>query len=446
MRDFALVFAVIVGLGLTLRFPFVGLLLWTWFSFMSPQSETFWFAREAPLNMIVAAVTVLVWLLSSERKMPPNHAIVWLSGIFLVWVTFNGFFAVDPDWSWQFWDRAWKTFALGLVMVAMVDSRVRLHALSWVIVISLFYYGVKGGLFTLATGGAHRVLGPSGTIIGDNNQLALALLMVLPLANYLRSQSKHWWVSLALLGGMGLTVIAIIGSDSRGGFIGLAILTVAALLKVRKKMAYAAIAALVIVPTLYYMPETFFARVNSIAAYDTDGSFLGRLRAWEVAFSYARDHFPLGAGFYGPQLGEVFNAYFPQYYPLAAHSIYFQVLGEQGFVGLALYLMMLVAIFVQSAKVRRATARRPELAWAHELGTMIQLSMIVFCVCGAALSMAYYDGLIACSAMLVSLSRIAIAANARKDAFSRAAVPLREARAPAVPVASALGGAHSGPG
>jgi probable O-glycosylation ligase (exosortase A-associated) len=406
MRDLFLVVAVLAGLGVTVVSPFAGVLIWTWFSVMSPQAETYGFAQTLPLNFIVAAATALFWFFGRERKIPPNDIITWTTFIFLVWITFNSFFAVDPAWSWPYWDRTWKIFALGLFVAMSGHTKVRLQALVWVTVISLFYYGVKGGLFTLISGGGFHVIGPEGTIIADNNQLALALLMALPLANYLRSQTEKRWISLILLASMALTVISVLGSYSRGGFIGLAILLVAAWLRVRNKLVYPIVAALLIVPMLFFMPDSFYERLSSIGSYNSDTSFQGRIIAWEVAFDYARDHFPFGAGFYAPQLGKVFNVYFPDELPHAAHSIYFQVLGEQGFVGLAIYLVIIAAAFWKCGRIIRACGVNPKLQWAKELAAMIQLSLLVFCVSGAALSMAYYDVFIICTAMLLPLSQL----------------------------------------
>jgi probable O-glycosylation ligase (exosortase A-associated) len=183
VRDYALILALLVGLGITFPFPFVGVLLWTWLGVMNPHMETYGLAREIPLNFIVALVTVVAWLLAKERKIPPNDFILWMIFAFLVWVTFNSFFAVDPSWSWPLWDRTWKIFALGIMVAVTATTKARIHSLVWIVVISLFYYGVKGGIFTLTSGGVYHVYGPESTIIGDNNQLATALLMALPLAN-----------------------------------------------------------------------------------------------------------------------------------------------------------------------------------------------------------------------------------------------------------------------
>ena len=403
MRDIFLLTFTLAGAGVSLFYPFAGVLLWTWFSLMSPQSETYGFAMSLPLNLLVAGCAVIGLFFSRQSKAPPNDMLLWLCFAFLFWCTLNTLVAANPDWSWLYWNRTWKIFVLGLIVAMTVRSRVRIQALLWIIVASLFYYGVKGGIFTLISGGGSHVLGPQGTIIGDNNQLALALLMTLPLANYLRGQSANPWIRRLLLVAMGFTVVAILGTYSRGGFIGLAALLAFAFMRSRSKLGYVVAVCAVVVPALMFMPDSFFDRLHTIHDYASDSSFQGRVVAWHVAYDYARDHFPFGAGFYGPQLGEVFRIYYPQETLRAAHSIYFQVLGEQGFMGLALYLTILLLSFLRAGQLKRLAMERAETGWAAELASMIWLSLLVFGLSGAALSMAYYDLFILLIGLLVAL-------------------------------------------
>jgi probable O-glycosylation ligase (exosortase A-associated) len=414
MRDIALVLAIAAGLGITLLYPFAGVLLWTWFTLQNPHEEAYGFSHSLPLNLIIAIVTIGAWLLGGERKLPPSRFLIWIMFIFLAWMTFNSFFAYSPDWSWPFWDRTWKIFALGFIVATLATNRVRIHAIIWAIVLSLFYYGVKGGIFTLVTGGNFRVEGPPHTIIGDNNQLALALLMTLPLANYLRTQTANKYISWGLLAGMALTLVSVVGSYSRGAIVALGALAIFGWLRSRRKILYAVLAGVFLFGALNLMPQSFWDRVNTIQTPGEDPSFQGRLVAWQVAYKYANDHFPFGAGFYGPQLPGIFHSYFPQEEPHAAHSIYFQVLGEHGYIGLAIYLLMIAGAFWSSARIIRAARGRPEFAWAGHLALMIQLCFVAFCVGGAALSMAYYDMFVLCIALLVPLRDLV---ETRREAF-----------------------------
>ncbi len=446
LRSVILIGAILAALGFAFSNPFAGLLAWAWIALQFPNDEVWGFARMIPSNLIVAVFTIAAWLMSNERKVLPNQFLAWASAVFLAWMTINSFFAVDPAWSWPFWDRTWKTFALGFMVAVLATNRVRIYALVWICVLSLFYYGVKGGLFTIVTGGGNHVMGPPRSPIGDNNDLALALLMTIPLADYLRRQSVNRLMRFGLAAGTVLSVLSVIGSYSRGALIGLGALALAAILRSRHKLLYFSGAAVAVIALLNFMPDKFWERAGTIAtaastigtannaesadekptkaqtadekannaktADETAGKVEGengvpsmqeRITAWTVAYDYARDHFPFGGGFYSTQLSAVYNYYFPDKSTHAAHSIYFQVLGEHGFPGLFLYLLILAVAFIKCSAIIRADRLRPGREWAVALAQTIQLSLFVFCVAGAALSMAYYDLFVILIGLLVAL-------------------------------------------
>lgn len=408
MRSYALLLAILAALGMTVRNPFVGVLLWTWLSLQSPHMDAWGIVNSVPTNLIVAVVTILSLAFSKENKLPPSGAITATLIAFMVWMTFNSFFAYDPSWSWPIWDRTWKIFLLGLLVAATAHNRTRMHAILWVAVISLFFYGVKGGVFTITTGGHNHVLGPGNTIIADNNQLAVALLMSLPLANYLRIHTLDKRIKAALLAGIILTVIAVLGTYSRGAVIGLGALGALFLLRTRNKILYLMLAAIVLGFAINFMPDQFFDRVNSMNDLQTDASFQGRLMAWQVSFHYAVDHFPFGAGFYGTQLPGVFHTYFPGQDTHAAHSIYFQVLGEHGFPGLAIYLILIASAFLLCFRIIGKARKKPETQWIADMAVALQASLFVFCVAGAGLSMAYYDLFVIEVLMLLPLGALVL--------------------------------------
>jgi putative inorganic carbon (hco3(-)) transporter len=422
MRDIFLVVAVLIGLGFTLRFPFVGILLWVWFSIMSPHEEAFGFSQTLPLNFAIAVVTVVSWLLSKEPKRFPVQRITILLLIFLAWITVDSFFAYAPDFSWPYWDRVWIIFALGFMISCLATNRVRIEALLWCAAISLMYYGVKGGIFTIATGGSYRVYGPPATIIGDNNQLALALLMVLPVIEYLRSTVASKLLSKVLLGCMVLIGVSILGSYSRGAYIGMAVLALIVVAQSKRKVIYFLAIGSFAIAALWLMPASFSDRVNTIGSANSDASVLGRWMAWQVATHYAVDHFPFGAGFYAPQLQPIFNRYFPGEMPHAAHSIYFQVLGEHGFVGLVLYISLLIVAAQCFRKLARLKLQNTDVNWLHRLSQLCFSSVVAFGVGGAALSMAYYDLFIIIICLIPPLNLIADSAIAKKRSDQSAAV------------------------
>ena len=168
----------------------------------------------------------------------------------------------------------------------------------------------------------------------------------------------------------------------------------------------------VIVPALAFMPASFYARMNTIHDTSGDSSVQGRIDAWSVALGVARDHFPFGAGFDGPQKPWIWRRYQPGKESHAAHSIFFEVLGDQGFGGLAIYLVFLAVCVGNAISIRRLTRDRAEFAWAYELAGMLQLSLFVFCLGGAALSFAYYDALFICAGLLSVMKELVVRSTA----------------------------------
>ncbi len=167
------------------------------------------------------------------------------------------------------------------------------------------------------------------------------------------------------------------------------------------------------------MPEQWFARMNSIDDYQQDISALGRLNAWQFALKVAAQH-PLGGGF-NVFTRQMFYQYAPE--PLnyhAAHSIYFQVLGEHGYIGLALFLALMVCAWRSGSRLQSACRGLPELAWAADLAAMIQVSLVGFAVGGAFLSLAYYDYYYFLIAALVLVEK---QLAARPSLIAQAALP-----------------------
>jgi putative inorganic carbon (hco3(-)) transporter len=102
-----------------------------------------------------------------------------------------------------------KIQLMTFVAFMAIRNRKHIEAFVWVIVISIGFYGFKGGIFTIATGGSGRVWGPPDSYLNGNNEIGLALTMVIPLANYLRQVSTSRWVRRGLLLSMLLCAAAV---------------------------------------------------------------------------------------------------------------------------------------------------------------------------------------------------------------------------------------------
>lgn len=326
--------------------------------------------------------------------------------MFLGWTCLTTFTAVVPDSA----SAAWQEFAKVLVMVfatlAMVKSQERMRGLVWMIVVSLGFYGFRGGLFTLLHGGANHVLGPPKSFIADNNALALALCMTLPLMRYLQLHSARRFVRIGLGTGMLLSSIAVLGTYSRGGLIALTVVAGVLFLKSRRRLAVVLIIAAVGFAGLHLMPAQWTNRMGTLKDARQTGSGESRLQSWEFATNVAVHRPLLGGGLNVYQSALMWERYGPEgATPRAIHSIYFRVLGEQGFIGLGLFMALLLVSWKNCSRVRRQTRNVPDMKWAFDLASMLQVSLVAYASAGAFLPMPYFDltyQLMALSALLLT--------------------------------------------
>src|SRR6185295_14023781 len=117
-----------------------------------------------------------------------------------------------------------------------------------------------------------------------------------------------------------------------------------------------------------------------------------RLNSWQTMINIAKDRPLIGGGFNVAE-PEIYQRYSPDPSRKAhvAHSIYFQALGEHGYVGLALYLLIFWGTWRKASAIARITKGRPDLAWAHEFAAMMQVTLLGFAVGGAFLSLVNFD-------------------------------------------------------
>ena len=339
MRDIIVTAVVFGALLLTFKHPHYGIYLWSWLSYMNPHKQAWGFATDMPFAFMTAVVTLTVYLLSKEPRRLPWTPETILLLIFLGWVTFTTFFAFYPNLAWEQWGKVWKIQLMTLLTVMLITDRKRLEILVWVIALSLAYYGVKGGIFTILHGGVHRVQGPTGTFIAGNNEIGLALIMTVPLLRYLHLQAQKKLIRLGLATAMILTGLAAIGTQSRGALLAAAAMGGLLWLKSRNKATTAVyiIAAVVLIAAI--MPQQYWDRMNTIKTYEQDASAIGRINAWHTAFNMAKDRIT-GGGLQAFQAPTV-HKYAPDPSNVRdVHSIYFQVMGEQGFIGLCLFLLI----------------------------------------------------------------------------------------------------------
>jgi putative inorganic carbon (hco3(-)) transporter len=379
-------------LPITLVQPFVGVILWSWISFMNPHRLVYGASEMMPWAMMVFIGTLVGCVVAGEPKRSLANGVTVLIGVFLVMITFTTIFAVGP-WNDVFskYESVFKTFLFLLVTAALLTSRERIHALVWVMVLSLGFFAIKGGGFTLLTGGSFAVYGPPDSMIRDNNNLATALLVVLPLMNYLRTESRHAIVRNGIVAAMLLTLLAVIGSYSRGALLALAAVVGYFWLKSSKKLMIGMALAVALAGAIAFMPGGWSDRMWSIQRYDQDASAEGRLDVWHSAWIIAVSRPLVGGGFYVTYAQPSLEQFVPGASVRAVHSIWLEILAEHGFPTFFVWVGINVAAAVYARRIIKQATGVPGMEWAVNLAKMAQISMIAYLSGGTFLSLCYWD-------------------------------------------------------
>jgi probable O-glycosylation ligase (exosortase A-associated) len=431
MRGATLTGAFALLLVLVLLHPFAGVLLWNWVSFMNPHRLVWGPAGEWPWAAIIFAATLLGCALGNELRLPPRNATTLLLVALMGCFTATSLVALgNPAEVWDKWEHTIKVM-LGLLLTAsMLTTRRRIHALIWVMAISLCYFGVRGGVFAILNGGNYRVWGPPQTMITDNNHLAAAMLIALPLVNYLRMQSAHALVRAGLAVAMGLTLLATIASYSRGALLGLAAVTLIFWWRSQRKVLSAIVLAASLAGAITFMPGGWTDRMESITAYQEDASASERLVLWGISWKLALDRPLVGAGFTGPYSRAVVDRVEPGGPARAVHSIWFELLGEQGFPTFILWAALSFVGLWQAVRIAALTRGRADLAWAHDLGRMAQASIVAYLVAGSFLSLSYWDYYWTLLVVVAATQSLVLRALAGEGAPRKTLAPMAATAAP----------------
>jgi probable O-glycosylation ligase (exosortase A-associated) len=400
------VFLIILGsLPISLLQPWIGVLVFSWISYMNPHKYAWGFIRTFPVAMIVALVT-LVGLVATKDKsrLPRDPATLLMLGLWILFFV-TTCFALNQQGAWPQLEKVSKILLMTFVTIKLINSPSKLRWLLLVMALSVGLIGLKGGIWAVGTGGAHRVYGPAGSFFGDNNDLALALNMTLPLLLYLSKDEPRKWLKWVLHTCFVMSIVAIIFTYSRGGFLTLLAVGAVLLIKARYKVLAGIMIIVAVFALSFIVTEKWTGRMDTINTYQQDGSAMGRLHAWKMAWNIAVARPLVGGGFETWKFG---GAYAETPHGVRDfHSNYFEMLGEHGFIGLAMYLMLLVYSLSTLTFLKWRIRQDPDLQWARHYPDMLQVAIMAYALGGAFLGRAYFDlfyHLVACLIILKELS------------------------------------------
>ena len=424
MRDL-LLFAIVMGLiPVILWRPWIGILAWFWAGLFFPQAHAWGFMRTFPLAVVIGGTTLVALVLTKDRRPMPYTREMVMMFVLVGYFTMTSYFAVNPSGAWAQWDRVMRVLIITFITPMLIYGERRIVLLLLVITLSIAFYGFKGGPFAIATGGSYMVLGPRGTFISGNTYIGVAMLMVLPLIlASARMFHRRWvdfgwpivqywskWIGWGLYATFWLTAISILATHSRGALLGFLAIAPFLFLRMRMKGLMISLALVGVLVIGFTVPDRLMAQWQTILTYEQDASAMQRVQAWGVSWNMAMERPITGMGFRLTGRGYDWWLSYANFdggwgIAFSPHSVYFQMMSQHGFGGLAVWLLLVGFAFLTLGRIRRTAAKQTGQLWLAEYAWALQVGLIGFMAAGTFLDVAYFNLLYAFIALAIIMRR-----------------------------------------
>lgn len=413
MRDLALVGFLAALLALGLRRPFLFTLAYVYVDTVSPQRLSYYLLNSIPLSMIVAVLAMGSWLVFERKDRISFTARQGLILLLLAYCGMTTVYADVPVAAWEKWDWAWKALAFAVFLPFTMRSRLRIEGVLLFLTLSAAAIIIVGGIKTVLSGGGYGVL----NLMVDNNSglyessiistVSIALIpIILWLARYGTIFPSDWRVKLFAYALVFACLLMPIGTEARTGLVCIGVLALLMLrdMDMKRRFLFAGAACALAVASIPFLPNSFTQRMETIQGYQADESANTRLAVWGWTLEYVREH-PFGGGFGAYHQNRIqvqttdvrggeglqtvaTNVQADQ--GRAWHSSYFEMLGEQGWPGLFIFLTIQIISLVRLEIMRRRYRRSEgEDEWIAPLATSLQHFQLIYMIGSAFVQTAF---------------------------------------------------------
>jgi putative inorganic carbon (hco3(-)) transporter len=386
MRDLAILLVFVMYLCVGMPVPFVAALGYVWVDTFYPQAVSYGLLSYVPVSLIVALVAMISYMLFDRRAAPrPGFHLLAAIAMFL-WVTASLEWALVPDAAWSKWNWAGKTVAFSALIPFFFRSRLQIEAFVLTWTFSAIIHIMPVGIKTIATGGGYgQELGvvSGNSLLSEGSTLATVCAAFVPLLLWGRRHSTLVPERLRTPGFVGYAALAgaaAIGTFARTTLLAFGVMALGTLFRSQRKVLGLGLLGVMILGGALITGQQWAARMHTTQTYGEDSSALTRLEMWQWTFDFVKDH-PLGGGFdvYKTSrietpigdTGEVMIQHGRAY-----HNSFFEMLGEQGWPGLFLFLGLCLRTLMAMQAVRRRTRGSEEFAWARDLASAVQIALL----------------------------------------------------------------------
>lgn len=352
--NLAITITILLLIPLALRYPFFGLLIYCWLDVVAPESffagtydQYFRFSYSIA---IASFIGYLLFEKANDKLSPKKDLAIWFFVGFFVWTTVTSAFAVFPETAWDKWTRLAKNVLIIIMLVRMIDTKERAFLFIGTLFTAITFHAIRGTAVTLLTGGGGQaVRGSPGTYLEERNYIAIAFIVAIPLGWFLWKYCKDFKIgkqmSMPIKVMTLMNLVSLVGTHSRGALLGILAASLIFLIASNTKIRGLIVIFTIGIIVLFLAPEEWTERMATTKEYQEDYSSMTRILAWKFAWQYALSNPILGGGFGAFRMNteEVEGGGHRE-----AHSVYFEVLGEHGFVGIALFLAMILSVLYYS--------------------------------------------------------------------------------------------------
>ena len=381
LRDLAVLLFALLCIVYATREAWYGVLALAVFSYLNPHAYAWGFVYTLPLFQVLFIVVAIMTLSTKDRQPLPKD---WrVPAFFLLWLYFlftttQAYFPADAWGKFVFVSKIYLPFIFTLILI---NTREKLYYLIITIAASISIVAVKGGIFAILTGFAHRVYGPPATQLYENNAFAIAVLVSIPLLVLWYRETTNHIIKKGILVAIPLCYASALSSWSRGALLSMGVLTIILLWHSKRKYLALPVILIGAYLAIQYLPEEWFDRMGTIQTYEDDASASSRIETWKDGWNHTLSHPFTGAGFEGWRWVSRRDW----------HNSSIEMMSEHGFIAFGIWISMILGTLISLSILPRKTRGIPGLEWVSNYSYMLRTSLITYFVGTMFLGLSYWD-------------------------------------------------------
>ena len=442
MKDLFFLAFIAFVLLLGLKRPFLWVLLYVYIDILAPQRIGYSIITTLPLSLIAFAAAFGGWLVLDRKagaRFTLRQALLLALMVYCWWTTGQADF---PEEALTKWEWVWKALLFAIFLPLTLTTRARIEGLGLVLLLSVATIVIATGLKVVLGGGGYGELNffvDDNSGIYESSTLATVAIGLIPLVWWFVRHGTifrpHWSVTAFAAGLTFACLLVPIGTEARTGLLCIAALAVLMLRYTKRRFMFIAGAAMLGLVALPFLPQSYYDRMATIAQPSGDESASTRVAVWKWTLDYVAER-PMGGGFDAyrsnrftyvmPVTKTDGNTTTVTYTEVedrgrAYHSSFFEMLGEQGWPGLILWLSLHLVGLWQMERIqrRRKKAEDEETRWISPFAAALQMSAIIYLVGATFQGIAYQPVMLMLVGLQIGLNTYCLRIDSAKGLLAR---------------------------